>query len=82
MKDKINEKMFRNNYQQNIFKDKKSCLYNAFYLLTIYNMNKITITTKHFLILCLFFIFNMNDFAQNKAYKAGDNDRNLIKFGL
>ena len=28
-------------------------------------MNKITITTKHFLILCLFFIFNLNVFAQN-----------------
>ena len=28
-------------------------------------MNKITITTKHFLILCLFFIFNQNVFAQN-----------------
>ena len=28
-------------------------------------MNKITITIKHFLILCLFFIFNLNVFAQN-----------------
>lgn len=28
-------------------------------------MNKITITTKHFFILCLFFIFNLNVFAQN-----------------
>ena len=28
-------------------------------------MNKITITLKHFLILCLFFIFNLNVFAQN-----------------
>ena len=26
MKDKIKEKMFRKNYQQNIFKDKKSYL--------------------------------------------------------
>ena len=28
-------------------------------------MNKITITIKHFFILCLFFIFNLNVFAQN-----------------
>ena len=28
-------------------------------------MNKITITTKHFFILCLLFIFNMNAFAQS-----------------
>lgn len=28
-------------------------------------MNKITITTKHFLILCLLFIFNLNAFAQS-----------------
>lgn len=28
-------------------------------------MNKITITIKHFLIICLFFIFNLNVFAQN-----------------
>lgn len=30
-------------------------------------MNKTTTTTKQFFILCLFFIFNMNVFAQNNV---------------
>ena len=36
-------------------------------------MNKITITTKHFLILCLFFIFNLNVFAQNNISSIKGN---------